>query len=198
MKRILDHPIAYKMWQSPFANQKVEPVLRHNNLANSRRVLDVGCGPGTNTGLFKEAQYLGIDLNQRYIDAARRRFGREFVAADVTTYSLDPNERFDFIFVNSLLHHLDDDETRSLLARLSELLSCDGCIHILDLVMPEEQGFARMLAKSDRGEYARPLEQWREMFETSFDTAVFEPYAIGALGVTLWEMLYFQGRARLR
>jgi SAM-dependent methyltransferase len=193
---LLERSLVYRAWQAPFAERKLAPLRAHNDLSRIRRVLDVGCGPGTNAPHFAHADYLGIDLNPRYVEDARRRHGRTFVAADVTEYRVDPAERFDFILVNSLFHHLDDAGTRRVLAHLAELLTDDGHVHVLDLVLPERATISRKLAEWDRGEHPRPLAAWRRLFEESFQTAVFEPYPLGALGVELWSMVYFKGRAR--
>ncbi len=88
------------------------------------------------------------------------------------------------------------DGTRRVLSHLSTLLTEDGFIHILDLVMPEGPGLARALARSDRGDYARPLPEWRRIFSEFFDPVVFEPYPIKAFGPTLWNMVSCKGKAR--
>lgn len=194
--RLMENSLAYRLWQAPFAERKLAPVLA--DIRRARRVLDVGCGPGTNTPHFAHADYLGIDLNEAYVASARRRFGREFVAADVTTYTVAPEKRFDFILVNSLLHHIDTPSTRSLLSRLAELLTDDGHVHVLDLVLPARPSPARALARWDRGDFPRPLAEWRALFEESFETVAFQPYPLGAAGMTLWEMVHFKGRARGR
>jgi hypothetical protein len=104
---------------------------------------------------------------------------------------------FDFIFANSLLHHLETEAVRRLLSHLSTLLSVDGHIHILDLVLPRKRfSISNALARLDRGDFPRPLGEWRRLFEQSFDVVEFEPYPLGAAGVTLWSMIYFKGRAR--
>jgi SAM-dependent methyltransferase len=193
---LLERSLVYRAWQAPFAERKLAPLFAHNDLARVRRVLDVGCGPGTNAPHFAHTDYLGIDINPRYVADARRRHGRAFVAADVTEYRVDAAERFDFILVNSLFHHLDDAGTGRVLAHLRELLSDDGHIHVLDLVLPPRPSLARRLARWDRGEHPRPLAAWRQLFEQAFATEVFEPYPLGALGVELWSMVYFKGRAR--
>lgn len=193
IRSILDVPLVYRAWQGPFASRKIRPLLCHNDIGAVRRVLDVGCGPGTNAALFENVPYTGIDWNEEYIEAARRRFGREFIAADVTTFRPEPSERFDFILVNSLLHHLDDASTSSLLEHLAGLLTPDGHVHILDLVLPDEAGVARRMAEWDRGDFARPLERWRALFEQHFRRVVFEPYGLGAAGLTIWQMVYFKG-----
>jgi SAM-dependent methyltransferase len=197
LSNILDSPRVYALWQAPFANSKLVPLHRHNDLTRAARVLEVGCGPGTNTNLFQKSDYLGLDLNPHYIEHARRVHGREFVVADAREFIPPAGQRFDFILLNSFLHHIDDENTLRILHRLRDALSVEGHIHILDLVLPERPGVARWLARNDRGDYARPLERWRALLGSVFGTVVFEPFALRALGVDLWKMVYFKGNARL-
>lgn len=192
---IMEHTAAYRLWQAPFAEAKLAPVFRHSDRAAMRRVLDVGCGPGTNTHHFPHCDYLGIDHNPRYIADARRRTGRAFVVADATTYSVPEGERFDVVLVNSFLHHVDTASARRILAHLRTLLTSDGHVHILDLVLPQRASLSRRLARWDRGEYPRPIEDWRALFSESFVPCVFEPYVLGAAGIALWNMIYFKGSA---
>jgi SAM-dependent methyltransferase len=192
----MENTLAYRVWQAPFAERKLAPLFAHNDVARARRVLDVGCGPGTNTHHFASADYLGIDFNPAYVESARRRHGREFIVADVTKYEVPADRRFDLILANSLFHHIDDTSTRRILAHLATLLSDDGHVHIFDLVLPPTPSVSRFLAHADRGDYPRPLEQWRDLFASAFEPVVFEPYPLGAGGVTLWNMVYFKGRAR--
>lgn len=194
--RLMENELAYRVWQAPFAQKKLAPLYAHNDLARARRVLDVGCGPGTNTAHFASADYLGIDINPAYIESARRRYGREFIVADVTKYDVVPDQRFDLILANSLFHHIDTANTRQILSHLATLLSDDGNVHIFDLVLPERASVSRFLARADRGEYPRPLETWHELFTSAFEPVVFEPYPLGVAGMTLWNMIYFKGRAR--
>jgi SAM-dependent methyltransferase len=194
--RLLASPLAYRLWQAPFADRKLAPVLACNDLQRVRRVLDVGCGPGTNARYFAHASYLGLDFNAQYIEAARRRFKGDFVVADVTSYSVEASARFDFILVNSLLHHLGDDGTRRVLSHLGKLLTADGHVHVLDLVEPEQAGLARTLARWDRGGHARPLGRWRELLGEHFEPVSLQPYTLELLGRPAWHMVYFKGRAR--
>jgi len=180
--KVMENTLVYRVWQAPFAERKLAPFLAHNDLSRARRVLDVGCG-------------LGIDFNPAYIESARARHGREFIVADVTTYDVAPEQRFDLIIANSLFHHIDTANTQRILAHLATLLSDDGHVHILDLVLPPRPSISRFLARADRGDYPRPLEDWRDIFTRAFEPVVFEPYPLGAAGMTLWNMIYFKGRA---
>jgi SAM-dependent methyltransferase len=195
---VMDRVAAYRLSQAPFAERKLAPFFRHNRLESIHRVLDVGCGPGTNASHFQDVDYLGIDVNPDYIEYARRRYGGDrFRVADVThglSSSVGGVEGFDCILVNSLFHHIDTPGTRAVLAALSPLLTRAGHAHILDLVMPDRPTIARRLARWDRGEFPRPLEEWRALFGEVFEPVVFEPYPLGAFGVTLWNMVYFKGK----
>jgi SAM-dependent methyltransferase len=192
---VMGTPLAYRLWQAPFANAKFAPVLAHGDPQAANRVLDVGCGPGTNAGFFPHADYLGVDTNPRYIAYARRHQPGRFIVADAS--ELDVQEgSYDCILVNSLLHHLPDEQVRSLLAGLSGMLARDGFIHILELVLPSRRSVARLLTHWDRGDFARSPSQWSDLFEQRFRRAILEPYSVGTPGLTLWKMLYFKGCPR--
>ena len=193
---ILARPAVYRMWQAPFVDAKFEPILRHNDLGRVRRVLDAGCGPGTNAHLFHGMDYVGLDLNPAYIESARKRHPLRFEVADLCTWEPPNGERFDFILVNSLLHHIDDHSVHRLLGQLSTLLTSDGHIQIVDLVLPPKVSIPRTLALADRGDYPRSLEHWQTIFAEHFRPVVFEPFALRLSGISLWSLVYFKGAPR--
>jgi SAM-dependent methyltransferase len=194
--RLLERPEVYLAWQRPFVASKLGPVKRHNDFSAVRRVLDVGCGPGTNSSEFNGADYLGVDLNPSYVAYARRRHGRRFEVVDVRVDAVPESGTYDFVLVNSLLHHLDDDSAQSLLESLRGCASDDGHIHSIEVVLPDRRGIPRTLALSDRGEHTRSLPAWRELFTRSYDEVVFELFPVPSRGPALWEMVYFKGKPR--
>jgi SAM-dependent methyltransferase len=193
---VMDYPAAYRLWQAPFVRAKFAPILRRDDHLRARRVLDVGCGPGTNAAFFRDVDYVGLDCNASYLDAARRRFAGQFRRADVRSHQPPADERFDFILVNSLLHHIETTDVQRLLGQLHDLLTPDGHVHILDLVLPQERSVARLLALADRGDFPRPRKRWRSLFRAAFDEVLFESHRVGWFGVTFWHMVYFQGKAK--
>ena len=190
---LMEHPRVYSAWQAPFVAQKFAPVERWLRDQEIRRVLDVGCGAGTNAGRFSDVEYVGIDVNERYLQAARAKFRGHFVQADLTSTDLSSLGTFDMILANSFFHHVTDSDVERILAQLTLLLAPEGTIHILDLVLPDRRSLARMMARLDRGKHARPIDRWRALFGAAFEPIVFEPYFFGG---KLWSMVYFQGRRK--
>ena len=94
--------------QSKWHHLKFERVARE--LAGYRRVLDVGCGPGTMIGhLGERHDSVGIDLSPSQIDYARRTYGRpgsRFYASSPGQLP-DDEEAFDAVTLIELIEHLD-------------------------------------------------------------------------------------------
>jgi SAM-dependent methyltransferase len=194
VRSILDLPAVYALWQAPFVAQKIGPFLAAGPAARAGRVLELGCGPGTNAHLFNPQGYVGIDLSPNYVEAARRRHRGRFVCGDAAAFDLPDEPPFDRVFINSLLHHLRDEQVESLLIRAVAAVAAEGEIHVLDLTLPARPSVARFLARADRGGFARPLKTWAAMLGRHFDTVAIEPYAVRCVGVSCWEMFYFRGR----
>jgi len=191
---VLEQSLVYRLWQAPFADQKFMPIHAHNDLNRVRRVLDVGCGPGTSSKYFAHTEYLGIDINERYVETARRRYRLNFKVVDAREFHAAPEDRFDFILVNSFLHHLCTKDVVALLSHIRDLLTEDGCVHILEPELPPAGSIAYILARADRGKFVRRFEEWKSIFTGLFHPMVFQPYPLKGAGLTLWNMLYFKGR----
>lgn len=190
---LMNQTWAYRAWQAPFAESKLQPLLARTDLSRVRRALDIGCGPGTNAPMFQRVGYTGLDINSAYIAYARRRYNRDFRVADVTRLEPGTVEAADLILVNSLLHHLDTGQVHRTLAALPPLMTDDGTVHILDLVLPDRLSMARVMARLDRGRYPRPVAAWRSLFSAHFAEEIFEPYTFAG---GLWAMVYFRGTRR--
>ena len=192
-ERLLELPSVYRTWQAPFVSAKVKPFRAYVDLPQVRRVVDVGCGPGTNARLFANCDYVGIDINPEYIRTAASNFPGRWLVGDVTDETTLPDERFDCVFANSLMHHLDDQSVRKLLRRMAQLTTDEGRVHVLDLVRPAHLSPGRLLARLDRGRFARPIAQWRALFTEHLHEEHFEPYSFGLPLLPLWQMVYFVG-----
>ena len=84
--------------------------------AHGLRVLEIGCGMGTDGAQFAAAgaDYTGIDLTEAAIDLARKRFAAsglkgEFRVADAEKLDF-ADESFDVVYSHGVLHHTPDTE----------------------------------------------------------------------------------------
>ena len=192
VERVMEQPWVYSLWQAPFADAKFSPVQQQLDRRPARSVLDVGCGPGTNAGRFRDAEYVGVDINERYLAMARARYPGTFVQADLARDDLASLGSFDTIVINSFLHHLPDGIVDDVMRRIAARLEPGGVVHILELVLPDRMGLPRLMARLDRGRYARSIEAWRALLGRHFEPVLVEPYLLGGL----WSMVYFQGATR--
>jgi len=82
--------------------------------AAGKRVLEVGCGLGTDGARFARAGalYTGVDLTEAAVGLARRRFELEGLAGEfrvADAESLDfADESFDLVYSHGVLHHTPD------------------------------------------------------------------------------------------
>ena len=103
--------------QSKWHHLKFQRVARE--VQGHRRVLDVGCGPGTLLGMLgPEHESVGVDITARQIDYADEVYGaphRSFFACalDQLPADLDP---FDAVTAVELIEHLPQDLTENTLA----------------------------------------------------------------------------------
>jgi len=88
------------------------------DFANTRglRVLEIGCGMGTDGAQFAKAgaDYTGVDLTNAAVELARKRFEvsglkGEFRVADAERLDF-PDKSFDLVYSHGVLHHTPDIE----------------------------------------------------------------------------------------
>lgn len=84
--------------------------------ARGLRVLEIGCGLGTDGAQFARAgaDYTGVDLTDAAVSLARRRFELfdlpgKFRTADAEKLDF-PDESFDLVYSHGVLHHTPDTE----------------------------------------------------------------------------------------
>ena len=111
--------------------------------------------------------YLGFDINPKYVEAAHKRFGRRgrFFCGDVGLTVIDKEAAsFDLALATGVLHHLDDKHALSLfkLARAAlkpgaRLVTYDGCF------VSGQPELARFVVSRDRGQYVRESAEYAKL-----------------------------------
>lgn len=191
----LELPLVYKTWQGLFAKEKIRPFLGYIADRDFKTVLDLGCGPGTNSSIFEEYDYTGVDINPDYIDYCRKNFKGTFEVADASKF-LNEGKTYDIILVNSLLHHLDSEQVESLLRNSVKMMSETSEVHIVDAVLEPKNLLSYFLAKLDRGAYFRETQDWEKILSAQLTTKSLEHYYLKLLGLKCYRMFHMVGGAR--
>lgn len=156
--------ITEEPWQPDFLAETVR-------VKAGDRLLDVGCGPADILMYLEDIDYVGIDLNPRYIESARTRFldKGKFVCAGVNADVVRKEGKFDIVLASALLHHIDDETCRSVLEGARAALKPGGRLISIDPVYIENQRWiAKTLARLDRGKYVRKASEYEALARHSF------------------------------
>jgi ubiquinone/menaquinone biosynthesis C-methylase UbiE len=170
----LSNPRLYELFMRALGSHSSRRhfVEEHLRPAPGDRILDLGCGPGDMVEFLPDVQYVGVDLNPGYIEAAQRRFGDrgEFRCADAREADF-PARSFEIVSVVALLHHLDDEGVRSVFRLASRVLTESGHMVTLDNALLEGQSrIARWLIMRDRGTSIRTTDRYVELAQPFFET----------------------------
>lgn len=123
-----DHPCGTKFADAPPGSRRFYELVEEHRYSkewhiplaanfastNGLRVLEIGCGLGTDGAQFAQAgaDYTGIDLTDAAIDLARKRFELFHLPGTFQTGDAEklnfPDETFDLIYSHGVLHHTPD------------------------------------------------------------------------------------------
>lgn len=168
VESISDHPVLFIFFRSILENdfKAIRALIRRDlTLGKGLRSLDLGCGPGAFADLFDGDDYVGADLNARYIEHARRTRKGTFVVSDARKLDL-PDGRFDQILIFGLLHHLSDEETRAVLGESKRLLVPGGRILAIEDIpaVSRVNLVGHLLHSIENGEHIRPVEDYKRLY----------------------------------
>ena len=173
LRSFLKYTPIYQGFQRALGSLRAQRILAEEYIAPGPkdRVLDIGCGPAGILHHLPDCNYVGIDPNTNYIDAAKAEFGERgtFVVGDIHSTGIPDGQGFNIICALGVLHHLDDEEASALCAFAARHLAPGGKFVTTDVVILQNQRWiARMLAVNDRGQNVRRPEAYRSLVDSCF------------------------------
>jgi cyclopropane fatty-acyl-phospholipid synthase-like methyltransferase len=172
---VLAHHGIYRTFRTLTGSARVNRAFVEQYVCPSEgdAVLDLGCGPGDVFELMPQVRYVGIDMSENYVAAARRKFGERarFLSGDLNSVEMLQLGPFDRVIAMGVMHHLSDDEVISMLSRVREFLKPDGRFISYDPGFTEPQHpVARWLHKHDRGRFVRFDRQYERLISKVFSS----------------------------
>jgi len=138
--------------------------LPRNDAHDGRRVLDVACGPGAFSELFRPQSYYGVDINETYVRYGTRHYAGRFFRMDARALGF-PGESFDDALVFGLLHHLDDDDARQVLDSLFRVMRPGARALVIEDIPTESRLnlIGHLLHRVENGHFIRPATEYRAL-----------------------------------
>ncbi len=137
----------YEFWDKTFkkfdwGQYSSEDLIRfisiNNNKFRKKKILEIGCGTGSNFNLFldKDADITGVDFSKIAIKKAKKRFKKEISLGRINLIHNDirnlelKNKKFNFLVDNCTTCCLSYDETKSFYDSINKFLTKNALIYI--------------------------------------------------------------------
>lgn len=180
---------------SAFAQPRLRPALdlmARIDLADARRIVDLGCGTGNVTRILRErwgaADVVGIDSSPEMLETARSNGGGvRYLLSDIARWTEEGGET-DILFSNAALHWLGDHET--LFPRLLQRVASGG---VLAVQMPHNhyaKSHTIMAEAAAAGPWSEVLTPLAGRFPVGDPSFYYDLLAPHAAQIDIWETEY--------
>jgi len=178
LRSILAWPPVYRLLNRAIGNEKFRRwfIDRIVAVKSGQTLVDLGCGPADILAdLDAGVRYIGLDISEAYIEAARQRHGERglFVAGTVESWRRDPRiHDADVVLAYGLFHHVGDDETLAIFRFARDVLRPGGRFVFLEpcLLLWQARRSVFMMAQ-DRGQNVRTEAAWKRLIHAVFPAA---------------------------
>jgi SAM-dependent methyltransferase len=174
---LLNMPVLYKFSQKAFGKYRLYRKITKDyiNAKDGDLILDIGCGTADIVKFLpKGIQYVGFDVNAKYIIYARNKYKDKAKLYNMRVSETNASEfgKFDFIISIGVIHHLSDSEAIDLFQLGYNLLKPGGVIITLDPAFCDaDNSIAKFVTRMDRGKNVRIPEQYKSIANRVFQNA---------------------------
>lgn len=173
IRSLLGFPRVFRLFRSLIGGPNVGTVCaeRHIRARPGNRILDIGCGTANILEYLPSVEYIGFDMNPKYIAyaSARHKSRGQFICKTLTRETVVDYSGFDIVLALAVLHHLSDEEALQLFRIAQAALKPGGRLITLDGCYTENQSaLEKFILSQDRGRYVRPRDRYIELARQVF------------------------------
>jgi len=188
MTALAERPMAFHLLRKiPELNFGQTKKKIHEYFAHNRLTLDLGCGTAQFCRCFAPETYLGIDISEKYVAFAKKRYP-EYSFAIAAGQSLGVQSgTFPQILINGVIHHLSDDLAGYMLNEAHRILTDDGKLLLIeDIETHSTSMLSRLIHSMDEGDNIRWQEHYERLLQRLFKIEVAFTYYSGFCHYGLW------------
>ncbi|MEK7627778.1 MAG: class I SAM-dependent methyltransferase [Patescibacteria group bacterium] len=151
----------------------IKKIIQNQFDFTGSNVLDFGCGTGSACFIFSPKNYLGIDIDKKRIDFAKKSFPS--YKFEVLNDNIIPAEDgiFDFICIFATIHHISDTVFKKYINEFKRVMKPSGAIIVIEPVISGKNKLNNWFMRIfDNGKYIRDESHYRSFFEDDFSVTI--------------------------
>jgi SAM-dependent methyltransferase len=176
LRSVLAFPWVYRLFDMLVGSKAYEDWFINNvlGLRDGQKLVDVGCGPAQILDRLPRVEYVGLDISDAYIQAARIKFkdrgGANFLSGSVEDWMLNPlTYAADIVLTNGVLHHVDDENAKKILEFAYRILNDSGRFVFYEpCYLIWQSRISTYFMSQDRGQNIRTEQEWKELVSSIF------------------------------
>ncbi|MBU1148686.1 class I SAM-dependent methyltransferase, partial [Patescibacteria group bacterium] len=141
------------------------------------KVLDFGCGTGSNSWIFPVENYLGADVDRERIKFAKKIYP-SYQFAVINNNTIPANDKsFDFICIFATIHHIPDSSFKEYLKQFKRILKDQGKVIVIEPVLLEKHKLVNLVMNNfDAGKFIRSEQEYLNIFNLDFSVTIHNKF----------------------
>ena len=122
----------------------------NEHYSKGMKVLDFGCGTGSNSKLFHSEDYIGSEVDMSRVESSREKYPKykfEKIPIISSPKNMLPwkDNSFDIIFVSLCLHHINAESCKLIFKEFRRVLKSDGKVLGIEPALIDGKYFSNIL-----------------------------------------------------
>jgi len=148
-----------------------EEIIGNLPQKSNLRVLDWGCGTGLFCTIFQPDNYLGIDIDPKRIEYAKKHY-KKYAFRCVKPNGKNDLGRFDVVLLSGVLHHMSESVISESMENILSYLEPNGRIIAIEPTITGIRFRDILISTLDRGKYMRNSKEYSHFFNPHFNVKV--------------------------